>query len=146
MSLRTDQFFYDAIKASSSILEEVDGRIFNPARSTVDEDEDRVPYIIITLDGGSNDSGTKDDVEGDTDTVSISVLIVHNDRESLAELAEAVRLQCRTFLSQVEDDEESEDYALAPLDWSFSFGEVAYDDMKPCVFQTLRYQCSTNRE
>lgn len=140
MSLRTDQFFYNALAADSSIMETVDGRIFNTARPTADEDEDRVPYIVITLDGVQNDGSTKDDVEGYTDSVQITILCVENDRESLADLTEAVREQCRLYLGENEDD------TLAPYDWSFSAEAVGYDSAKPCVYQALVYNCSTNRD
>lgn len=143
MSLRTDQFFYNALLASDEITAEVEGRIFNPARSTVDENEDRVPYIIITFDSLVNDQTTKDEVESDTDTVTIGILCVADDRESLADLTEAVRTQCRTYLESI--DESDEGAELAPLDWALSASAVQYDDMKPCVYQRLNYQCDTNR-
>lgn len=144
MSLRTDQFFYNALRANEDIIDEVDGRIFNPARSTVDENEDRVPYIVITFDGLTNDASTKDDVEGDTDTVNVGILCVADDREALAELTEAVRTQCREYLASVEDNPSATDYDLAPYDWTFTADPVQYDELKPCVFQQLHYQCSTN--
>lgn len=141
MSLRTDQFFYNALRNNSVLYDEIDGRLFNTARPTVDEDEDRVPYIIIILNGGSNDIGTKDDVEGTTDTVNVSILVVANDREELADLTETVRDTCRDYLQSNGGTD-----STAPIDWSFSFDTVVYDTMKPCLYQTLRYQCDTYRD
>lgn len=146
MSLINDQFFYAALKSSSSIMATVEGRIFNPSRTTADENEDRIPYIIITLDSVTNDTATKDDVEGDTDTVEVSILCVTSDREALAVLAEAVRRQVREYLHHVEEDGSESEQAIAPYDWAFSASGVEYDDMKPCVYQTLHYSCSTNRD
>ena len=92
--LAADKFFFDALGASADINGRVEGRIFNPARATIDEEEDRIPYIIITLDSVTNDGQTKDsDVEGDSDTATVSVLCVENDRDSLASLTQAVRNQ-----------------------------------------------------
>lgn len=145
MSLSTDKFFFKALSSSEEITEAVDGRIFNPARSTVDENEDKVPYIILTFDGLTNEQGTKDDVEGETDTVQVGILCVADDRESLATLTEAVRTQCREYLKSVLDTPGSEDADIAPSGWTFSADAVQYDDMKPCVFQTLRYACDTYR-
>ena len=63
MSLSTDKFFYRALKADTAIMKATGGRIFNPARTTADEKEDRIPYITITLDEVDNQSETKDDIE-----------------------------------------------------------------------------------
>ena len=111
----------------------------------MDENEDRVPYIIITLDGVTNDIGTKDDVEGDTDTVQIGILCVHHDRESLGALTEAVRKQCIDYLHLAEEGQVQTDDSIIPIDWTFTAEGVQYDEMKPCVYQQLHYSCDTNR-
>jgi len=139
MSLIADIFFYNALMADNELVSMVDGRIFNPARPTVDEEEDQVPYIIISLDGGQNESETKDDVEGLTDNVNVSILCVANDRDALGTITEAVRKQVREYFHEQEDEEGT------PNDWQFSFSQVAYDPDKPCCFQTLSYQCDTFR-
>lgn len=145
MSLQTDKFFFRALKANADIMREVEGRIFNPARSTTDENEDRIPYIIVKMDGLTNDQGTKDDVEGDTDTVQIGIMVVADNRDALAPLTEAVRQQCITYLHQTEEDPISPLKTIAPMDWTFSAEGVQYDPDKPCVYQILNYQCNTNR-
>ena len=145
MSLQTDKFFFRALKANADIMREVEGRIFNPARSTTDENEDRIPYIIVKMDGLTNDQGTKDDVEGDTDTVQIGIMVVADNRDALAPLTDAVRQQCITYLHQVEEDPNSPLKTIAPFDWVFSAEGVQYDPDKPCVYQILNYQCDTNR-
>lgn len=145
MSLRTDQFFFNAIRANTSLWNQVGGRVFNPDRSTVDEKADRIPYLIIHMDGVRNDIGSKDDVEGDTDTVQIGILCVASDRDKLATLTEAVRRQCITYLHQVEEDPTASDRPLAPTDWEFTAEAVNYDEKKPCVWQQLNYKCDTNR-
>lgn len=146
MSLRTDQFFFHALDANDDIVDAVGRRIFNTARPTSDENADRVPYIVITLDGVKNLSVTKDDIEGDTDETNVSLLVVANDREELATLTESVRAQCRTYLSQVEEGSDAEEQQIAPVDWTFSASEISYDAAKPCFYQTLRYTCDTNRD
>lgn len=140
MSLITDKFFFDALRSDSSLCTLLDGRIFNPARATIDEEEDRVPYIIITLDSVQNDQGTKDDVESATDTATVSILCVGTNREQLATLTQAVRTRCKEYYWAHRED------ALSPYDWQFSAGPVQYDPMKPCVYQTLTYQCDTAAE
>lgn len=141
MSLATDKFFFNALAASDDIEDVVDGRIFNPARSTADEDEDKVPYIIITLDSVQNIVDTKDnELEGEDDTVQVSILCVADDRESLAELTEMVRTQCREYWEGAGASDTE-----APEWWTFSASGVYYDDMKPCTYQTLTYNCETKR-
>ena len=134
--LAADKFFFDALRDSADINGRVEGRIFNPARATIDEEEDRIPYIIITLDSVSNDGQTKDsDVEGDEDVATVSVLCVDSDRDRLASLTQAVRNQCRAYLAATP---EADRYIY---EWQFTASEVGYDPMKPCCYQTLRYQC-----
>lgn len=145
MSLQTDKFFFNALKANADIMNEVEGRIFNPARSTTDEKEDRIPYIIVKMDGLTNEQSTKDDVEGDTDKVQIGIMVVADNRDMLAPLTEAVRKQCITYLHQVEEYPTSPLKNVAPFDWAFSAEGVQYDPDKPCVYQILNYQCDTNR-
>jgi len=144
MSLSTDKFFYRALKADTAIMKAIGGRIFNPARTTADEKEDRIPYITITLDEVDNQSETKDDVEGMTDQVVITILCVAKDREALADMTEAVRKQCREYLYAMEESDE-DGAELTPLDWHFRASGVEYDKDKPCVYQALYYECDTNR-
>lgn len=136
MSLQSDKFFFRALSTSETIAGYVGTRIFNPARPTIDENQDRVPYIIIVFESLTNEALTKDDIEGHEDTVNISILCVADDRDSLGELTEAVRQRCKEYWEESDDDEK-------PLDWQFSAGVVQFDPGKPCCFQTLYYQCST---
>jgi len=139
MSLLTDQFFFNALTASEAITEMVGDRIFNPYRPTVDENEDKIPYIVLRFAGLQNSLDTKDSgVEGDEDKVTIEILCVSESCDSLGELTEAVRQQCASYWDAHRDEE------LTPLDWTFSAEEVGYDQDKPCCYQWLIYQCDTN--
>lgn len=139
MSLKSDKFFFRALRSSAEIAQFVDGRIFNPARPTIDENQDRIPYIIVMFENLTNTALTKDAIEGYEDTVNISILCVAEDRDSLGELSDAVRSCCREYWEDNDDEER-------PIDWQFSAGGVQYDPMKPCCFQTLHYQCSTSND
>ncbi len=139
MSLITDKAFYEALTASSEIVAQTDGRIYNTSIPVPDEqlDNEPLPYLIITLEGVSNEGMTKDNpFEGDTDVVTIGVLGAAADRASLGQLLEAVRTQIRTYFTTATSD-------LAPVDYQFSAGAVQYDSIKPCYYQTLQYQCDT---
>jgi hypothetical protein len=135
MSLTTDKFFYDALRGTS-IDKACGGRIFNPARPTVDEDKDRIPYVVIFLESVANMSQTKDDIEGDTDSSSVVLLVVASDRQSLGELTTGIRRRIKEYWKSRP--------AEAPIDWEFRAGPVQYDVVKPCCFQELMYICLTD--
>ena len=135
MSLATDKFFFNALKGTS-VDTMVNGRIFNTARSTEDETEDRVPYVIIAFNGLQNDEETKDSYEGDYDRVTISITCVATTREALAELTQAIRTTIKTACEEGALDE-------CPDDYSFSASSIEYDMLKPCFFQSLTYICDS---
>lgn len=140
MSLLSDKFFYNALTQSEDVTAIVDDRIFNPARPTVDEDEDKIPYIIITFDDLQNNADTKDDgVEGDEDSVTVRILCVHEDCDALGDMTELVRQTLCDYWDKHRDE------PLTPIEWQFSAGRVDYDPDKPCCYQTLTYLCVTNK-
>lgn len=143
MSLQTDIAFNHALATDERLRTAVEGRIYNTAIPLPDEDADNVPvpYIIITYDGMTNDVATKDDpYEGDGDSVNISVLVVAATRSALADLMQMVRDTIHDYFVEHADEED-----IIPMDYSLSATPVQYDSWKPCYFQTLTYQCDTNR-
>lgn len=99
----------------------------------------------MTFDGLTNGGWTKDSgYEGGEDRVQIGIEIAARTRQQLAGLAVAVRQTVRSYLENVADDDE--DYPLVPFDYTFSSEAVQYDSLKPCYWQTLRYDCSTERD
>ena len=140
MSLRTADFFSRTLTASENVTAIVGDRIFLPARPTIDEQEDTIPYIIIEPGSLTNISRTKDDcVEGQEDTVNVSILCVAESHDRLMDLCEAVRDCC------IEAWENGANDPLTPVEWQFSASEEIYDHVKPCNFIRLIYQCTTNR-
>lgn len=130
--LTFDKNFYDALKTDEEIMQLTEGRIFNPARDERSEEEDSIPYIIISNDGGRNIDETKDfSNEGETDAVTISILCVAEDREPLANLTQKVRNVIREASSGWDRLQ----------DYNISSGPVEMDPYKPCNYQTLTYQC-----
>lgn len=135
--LTFDKHFYTALSQDEQIQSLTNGRIFNPARDEQSEDEDKVPYLIISNDGGNNVEESKDcDLEGNIDNVTISVLVVSETRESLATLAQHVREVLR---DAAPDWERLQNYTL-------SASAVQMDNMKPCHYQSLTYQCEITPE
>ena len=139
MSLRTANFFSRALAVSKDVTDIVGDRIFLPARPTIDEDEDTVPYIIIEPGSLTNDEETKDDdVEGREDIMTVSILCVAGSHDILIDLCETVRARCIEAW-RIGDDPD------CPIQWSFSASEENYDPVKPCNYLILSYQCTTKR-
>lgn len=135
--LNTDKFFWDALRTDGNVAKVTGGRIFNTARPTIDERQDRVPYVIIIFDSLTNDETTKDDeAESPYDSVNIGILCVANDREQLARLTQAVRDRNKEYMLDKGDS-----YGIEG--WQFSAGAVMYDELKPCFYQTLNYNVTT---
>lgn len=142
MSLKTDLFFARACRRQS-IIDATQNRIFNTGRDDISEEEDKIPYIIITNDGTQNSAQSKDDVcESDYDTDTVSVLIVSDTRSHLAELAEDVRNSIREDVEDM-DEEQGKKFGFIIEDYTLTAGPVEYDPTKPCFFQKLTYQCET---
>ena len=140
MSLRTADFFSRAITRSNAVTSIVGDRIFLPARPTVDENEDTIPYIIIVPAGVTNTGFTKDDTpEGDEDTANVDILCVAESHDRLTDLCEAVREACVNLWRETVGDEHT------PVGWQFSTTEEIYEKAKPCNYLILTYQCTTNR-
>ena len=147
MSLATDSIFIAAIQSNTELMEALGyeaqeelyegrpARLYCTAVPLPDEDADNtpVPYIIVTFDGLNNQNQTKDDVyESNYDTVNIGVEVTGKTIDDLHELTQAVR---NTILSYFREHE------TAIIDYTFSADPIQYDSLKPCYWQTLRYQC-----
>ena len=138
-SLATDSIFIAALNADASLMQKIGGRLYSTAIPLPDEEAENVPvpYVIVTLDGLNNDTQSKDDpYEGDYDSVQIGVEISAENREKLAELAEQVRDIVHSYFRSYANDERD-----AVEGYQLSAEPVQYDSMKPCFWQTLRYQC-----
>lgn len=142
--LNVDLFFVAAITGSNEIQELVRGRIFDPARPESDEEEDKVPYIIVTYDAGGSSSSSDDDILAPLDNATVSVLCCANSRQELAVLTDSVQ-------SVIGQELISRDLWQEHQEWSFyidtatpSAGQVQLDPGKPCYYQTLTYVCETS--
>ena len=146
MSLSCDRFFVAAITQDEELMNEIGGRIFDPARDSAAEEADVVPYVIVSLDSVQNIDMSKDDVYGSMhDEANVSVLVVADDRESLAHLTEKTRRVInKALISSEEEEEETQaTFGFSIYDSSFSASKVELDIDKPCCYQTLSYICKT---
>lgn len=137
--METDSIFIAALTSSQEVMQTIDGRLYSTAIPMPDEDAENVPvpYVIVTFNGLNNEGTTKDDpFDGDTDVVQIGVEVTAVNREQLAELTQLVRSTIHDYLTEDVDDERQ-----TIDDYQFSADAVQYDSLKPCYWQTIRYQC-----
>lgn len=146
MSLQTDTVFIKALSGNAELMAQIGAtadslpRLYGTAIPLPDEDADNVPvpYVIVTFDGLTNDAQTKDDpYEGDEDSVNIGVTVVARNLNELHELTQTVR---DTILQYMRNHETEVD------DYQMTASAIQYDSWKPCYWQTLNYQCDTNRD
>ena len=147
MSLATDSIFITALQSNSDLMATLGyvaptltdkgkpARLYGTAIPLPDEDLDNVPvpYVIVTFDGLNNDAGTKDDrYESEYDRVNIGIEVVGKTLEDLHELTQEVRDTVLAYFRATE---------TAVEDYTFTADAIQFDSMKPCYWQTLRYQC-----
>ena len=147
MSLQTDIIFVAAIKSDAELLSQLAiGDVYNTAIALPVEDADNapVPYVIVAEGDVVNDGTTKDDYEGDTDSVNITITVVARNREELVVLTNKVRKAVRRYF--MNSTEEDDYFDLVPLDYQFTAKPVTYDPLKPCYWRELNYQCDVNND
>ena len=147
MSLATDSIFTTALQSNSELMATLGyvaptltdkgkpARLYGTAIPLPDEDLDNVPvpYVIVTFDGLNNDAGTKDDrYESEYDRVNIGIEVVGKTLEDLHGLTQMVRDTVLAYFRATE---------TAVEDYTFTADAIQFDSMKPCYWQTLRYQC-----
>ena len=147
MSLATDSIFTTALQSNSDLMATLGyvaptltdkgkpARLYGTAIPLPDEDLDNVPvpYVIVTFDGLNNDAGTKDDrYESEYDRVNIGIEVVGKTLEDLHGLTQMVRDTVLAYFRANNTNVE---------DYTFSADAIQYDSLKPCYWQTLRYQC-----
>lgn len=144
MGLSTDSIFIAAISSDNDIMAALGktskrpARLYSTAIPLPDEQADNVPvpFVIVTIDGLTNDETTKDDpFESNDDKVTIGITVAASHRKALADLTQAIRSTIHQYM--MENETPVEDYA-------FSAEAVQYDSLKPCYWQTLVYQCDVN--
>ena len=127
-----------ALQRSETIETLVEHRIFNTMRPEYDEQEDKIPYIVVTYEGMTNDCDNKDMVEGASDNERVQVLCVACDRIQLANLINAARDAIREYLSEHDSLIE---FGIA--DYELSASAILSDWTVPCTYQSLNYSIST---
>ena len=153
MGLLTDTFFIRAIKSNSDLLAKLPaGDIYNNvADPDFDMENVEMPYIVVNNDGGQEGDTTKDTMSESTeDRVNISVLMVCRNRKELADMTMAVRKTISDFMKatweRISEGETEEGDDIAPIEYEFSFSDIAYIMEKPAHRQMFYYNCITPNE
>ena len=147
MSLQTDIIFVAAIKSDDALIQQLAARdVYNTSIAMPDEDMNHapVPYVIVAEGDVVNDGTTKDDYEGDTDSVEITVEVTARNRNELVKLTNKVRNAVLRFFNNA--TEEDDYFDMVPIGYKFSATKVMYDPLKPCFWRVLKYQCDVKNE
>ena len=127
------------LQQSKTIETLVEHRIFNTMRPEYDEQEDKIPYIVVTYEGMTNDNDTKDSIEGDEDVERVNALIVAQDRVQLSNIINEARKAIREYLS---GGDSCDDYGIEY--YKVTATPVMGDWTVPCTYQSLNYTIYTN--
>jgi hypothetical protein len=153
MGLLTDTFFIRAIKSNSDLLAKLPaGDIYNNvADPDFDMENVEMPYIVVNNDGGQEGETTKDTMSESTeDRVNISILMVCRNRKELADMTMAVRKTISDFMKatweRISEGDTEEGDEIAPIEYEFSFSDIAYIMDKPAHRQMFYYNCVTPNE
>lgn len=141
MSLQTDSIFIEAISSNSELMEAIGSELHGTTIAVPDSGLANVPvpFIIVSFDGMRNIKSAKDEgTEGGEDRVSVSVEVVASSSEELHTLTAQVRTVVREWFEENANNEE------VPVDYSIEAGPINYDQLRPCYWQTLTYDCLTN--
>ena len=135
-----DEIIYDALTANEEIVAIVEGRIKHTCFEVPDYEHDNtpLPYLIVTDDPFTNETGTKDNVwESDYDRVQSSIEIGANSPEQVKQLRRLIRQAIAAHVASLP-------YADTPQLVSSSNDGIAWDWLKPCYYDRLHYQCDVN--
>lgn len=136
MSLATDSIFIAALSTSEDVMDIISSRLYGTAIPMPDEDADNVPppYVIVSFNGLTNDSQTKDcPYEGDTDSVQIGIEVTAESLGQLHDLTQLIREVVLDYMENLDDN--------PVTDYQMSAQPIVYDPDKPCYWQVLNYQC-----
>ena len=153
MGLLTDSFFIRAIKSNSDLLAKLPaGDVYNNvADPDYDMENVELPYIIVNNDGGSEGDMTKDSwSESPEDKVNISILMVCRSRQELADMTLTVRKTISDFMKatwqRISEGTTEKGDEIAPIQYEFSFSDIAFIMDKPAHRQMFYYNCTTPNE
>ena len=143
--MELDEIFYKALIADSNVTaivptNRIKSTCFEVSPETADNTP--IPYIIVTYDGFQNQNTTKDDIwEGDDDRVQVSVEVAAVNPINVKKIIKMVRKSIQTYITNMYESGQT-----TPQLESLSSDGIDWDWMKPCYYQRLTYQCTTQSD
>ena len=139
-----DELIYEAIVADESLMAIIGDRVVSTCFEIppTDEDNTPLPNIIITFDGFQNQQTTKDCVwEAGEDRVQVGVDVAASSPDEVKQLIRSVLRAVNAYIYQMKEDDEE-----VPHLESLTSDGIQWDWMKPCYYQRLNYQCTTQSD
>ena len=137
-----DELIYQAITADTDLMEAVGNRVRSTCFEVSPDEQDNTPLpsIIVTDDGLQASVETKENEWLPyEDHVTAGVEISARSPREVRQLAGMVRRAVADYMTALSDEER-------PVLDAFSTDGTAWDWLKPCYFDTLRYQCTVETE
>lgn len=141
---QVDEIIYDAIQADETLMATIGGRVVSTCFEVPPEEMDNTPLpnIIITDDGFTNQTSTKDCVwEGFEDRVQVGVDVAAASPKEVKDIVNMVRQAVENHIVALYQSGEG----IPELD-SLTSNGLQWDWIKPCYYQRLTYQCLTTNE
>ena len=144
MALELDELFFNALMADADLVLAVGGRIESTCFEVSPEDQDntKLPCIIVTDDGLTNQPDSKDvEWESRIDRVQASVEVDAKDPKDVKALIRMVRKAISNYIESMADKDDD-----VPNLVSIQTNGVAWDWMKPCYHSTITYTCDIEND
>lgn len=135
-----DEILYNALVADSDLMQIVGGRIKDVCFEVGLDGQDNVPLpSIVVIDSGSQEQPETKDCEWlpTEDSVQAGIEVSAESPAKVRQLIRRCRKAVAQYIAAMEEREEDTPYLN-----SLQRDGVAWDWMKPCYFDTLRYQCT----
>lgn len=142
--MELDEIFFNALMADAGLALAVGSRIESTCFEVSPEEQDNTPLpcIIVTDDGLTNQSETKDaEWESNIDRVQASVEVDAKDPKDVKALIGMVRKAIANHIASLAADGEDIPYLV-----SVQTNGVAWDWLKPCYHSTITYQCDVEND
>ena len=142
--MELDEIFFNALMADAGLALAVGSRIESTCFEVSPEEQDNIPLpcIIVTDDGLTNQSETKDaEWESNIDRVQASVEVDAKDPKDVKALIRMVRKAIANHIASLAADGEDIPYLV-----SVQTNGVAWDWLKPCYHSTITYQCDVEND
>ena len=139
MAIELDEIFFNALMADAELVLAVGGRIESTCFEVAPDEADntKLPNIIITDDGLTNQPTTKDMTwESDEDRVQASVDVAAEDPKQVKQLVRMVRKAIANYMATLDPTKDEIPYLQ-----SVQTTGVQWDWMKPCYHDVISYQC-----